>query len=103
MYAIVEIGSSQYRVSEGDTIAVDRLDQKAGKDLTLDKVLLVGKGKDVQIGQPHVKGAKVKAKVVDHHKGKKVVTFRTKRRNTQQTMSAHRPHLTKLNITQIAA
>ena len=103
MYAIVEIGASQYRVAEGDQIAVDRLDTAAGKDITLDKVLLVGKGRDVQIGQPHVKGAKVKAKVLDHVQGAKVVTLRTKRRNTQQRRQATRPQLTTLNITQITA
>ena len=103
MYAIVKIGKSQYKVAEGDTIAVDRLAAEAGKDVTLDEVLLVGEGKDVQVGQPLVKGAKVQAAVVGHAQGAKVTTLRTKRRNQQQRRSATRPQLTTLNIKKIAA
>ena len=54
MYAIIEIGSTQYKVSEGDVIKAHRLKEEAGKNITLDKVLLFAKGTDIRIGQPNL-------------------------------------------------
>ena len=66
MYAIIQIGSSQFKVSEGDVIDAHRLNEKEGKNITVDKVLLFAKGTDVRIGQPYLKDVKVTAKVVSH-------------------------------------
>ena len=67
MYAIIQVGSSQYKVSEGDTINANRLKEEVGKNITVDKVLLFSKGSDVRIGQPYLKDVKVTAKVIDHN------------------------------------
>ena len=103
MYAVVQIGNWQFKVAEGDTINTDRLQDEAGKDITLDQVLLVAKDKDIKVGQPYVKGAKVTAKVVKHRKGKKVTTLKYRSKKNSATKTGHREHLTELNITKITA
>ena len=71
MYAIVETGGKQFKVSQGDTIYVEKLDAEVGSSITLDKVFLVSTDKGVNVGTPTVDGAKVVAKVEEHGKGKK--------------------------------
>lgn len=103
MYAIVKVGNHQYKVAEGDTIEADRLDVKEGEALSLDNVLLVDNGKDVQVGRPYVKGAKVTAKVVEHVQGEKRVAYKYRLRKDSQSKHGFRPQLTKLSIQKIAA
>ena len=103
MYAIVLVGSSQYKVSEGDVIDVHRIDKEKGKSITLDKVLLFSKGSDVRVGQPFLKDVKVTAKVVDQMAEKKVVSLKYRRRTNSATKWGQRSKLTALNITKIAA
>ena len=87
MFAIIETGGKQYRVAKGDTIIVDQLGEEAGAKITLDRVLLVA-DKGVKIGTPVVEGAKVTAKVVDNHKGKKVTAFKYRPRGSAQYPAA---------------
>jgi len=101
MYAIVEIGSSQFKVSEGDTIQLNRLGDEEGKKITLDKVLLFAKGSDIRVGQPYLKDVKVTAKVIEHVKSDKVIAFRFKRRKGIRVKTGHRQKMTAINITQI--
>ena len=75
-YAIVESGGKQFRAIEGSTIEVDLLPVEPGKDLTLDQVLLLVDGEKISVGTPSVKGAQVKASVVDHFKGPKLIIFK---------------------------
>ena len=75
MFAIVETSGKQYRVAAGDVITVDRRKEDVGSDITLDRVLLVS-GDDLKVGSPIVEGAKVSARVVDHPRGNKVITFK---------------------------
>ena len=103
MYAIVQIGSSQMKVSEGDTIDAHRIKEEAGKSITLDKVLLFAKGADVRIGQPYLNDVTVTAKVVEHHKEDKVVAFKYRRRKKSARKTGHRQKITALNITKISA
>ena len=102
MFAIVENGGKQYRVTKGDTIVVDRLDAEEGKKVELGPVLLVA-DKDVTVGTPHVEGAKVTAKVVGHHKGDKVITFKYKQRKRARRRVGFRHSHTELTITGIKA
>lgn len=102
MYAVVIAGSKQYKVSEGDTIVVDRLDADVGSSVTLDQVLLVGGG-EVKVGAPTVAGAAVKAEVVDHHLGEKRSTFRYTRTRRSRVLNGFRPSLTTLRVTSISA
>ena len=103
MYAIIQVGSSQIKVSEGDVIDAHRIKEEAGKDVTLDKVLLFAKGSDIRIGQPYLKDVQVTAKVVAHYADDKVVAFKYRKRKNSAQKIGHRQKLTALNITKISA
>ena len=103
MYAVIQLGSSQYKVAEGDTIESDRLAGKAGETITLDNIILVANGADVKIGQPFVKNAKVTAEVVKHHRGEKLIAFKFRRRKDSMSKVGHRKKHTVLNIKKISA
>jgi len=103
MYAIVDIASQQFKVEAGMEIFVNRL--KAAKDETVefDKVLLIDDNGAVKVGTPYVKGAAVKATVIDDDaKAKKVLVFKKIRRKGFQTLNGHRQKLTKIRIDAIA-
>ena len=102
MYAIVETGGKQYRVKPGDTIAVERVAGEPGEVLDLDRVLLVaGDGETARVGSPGVPGAVVRAEVVEHARGEKVVVFRYKSKVRYRRKTGHRQALTRLRITDI--
>ena len=103
MYAIVQVGSLQYKVSEGDSIDTQLLEGKDGKDIALDKVLLLADGPNVKIGQPYLKGVKITAKILRHHLADKVISFKFRRRKDSLWKKGHRQKLVTLNITKIAA
>lgn len=102
MYAIVKIGGHQYKVAENDTVFVNRIAEGEEK-ITLEDVLLVKDAKgNVKIGKPMVEGAKVKATVVDHLKGDKVIVFKKKRRKGYRVKNGHRQAITQLKIEKIS-
>lgn len=103
MYAIIETGGKQYRVTEGDTIFVEKLDVAEGEQITLDKVLLVSGENGVKVGAPTVAGAKVTAKVTEHGKGKKIIVFKYKPKKNYRKKTGHRQPFTKLTIEKIEA
>ncbi len=100
-YAIVESGGKQYKAVEGGTIEVDRLQAEPGSSVSLDGVLLLVNGDDIAVGTPTVKGATVKAKVVEHFKGEKTInfTYSPKKRIRQKT--GHRQQYTRLSVEKI--
>ncbi|MDQ0188325.1 50S ribosomal protein L21 [Alicyclobacillus cycloheptanicus] len=102
MYAIVETGGKQYKVSEGDTIYVEKLPAEVGSQVTLDKVFLIG-GEQVKVGAPTVAGASVTAKVVEHGRGKKIVVFKYKAKKNYHKKQGHRQAYTKLRVESIQA
>ncbi|MBI2122987.1 MAG: 50S ribosomal protein L21 [Armatimonadetes bacterium] len=101
MYAVIETGGKQYKVEKGTTVQVERLDAEPGKELTLDRVLLVADGEKVEVGAPVVKGAKVQAKVVGHGRGKKLVVFKYKAKSHYRRKTGHRQDYTTLRIEDI--
>ena len=103
MYAVVQVGSSQFKVSEGDVIHTNRLPQEEGAEVTLDKVLMVSKGEEVQLGRPYVPEASVTAKVVKNFLGEKLVALHYRRRKDSAKKTGHRQRLTALNIVKIQA
>ncbi len=103
MYAVVETGGKQYKVTEGDVIFVEKLDVEEGAEVTLDKVLMAGEGDAVKVGTPVVEGATVTAKVVKNGKSKKVVVFKMKRKKNYRRKKGHRQPYTKLEITAVNA
>ena len=103
MYAVIKTGGKQYRVSEGETLHVEKLAGKAGDEIAFDEVLLVGSGEDVKVGRPHVAGAKVKAEIVGHGRGKKIIVFKMKRRKNYRRKQGHRQPYTRIKITGISS
>ncbi len=101
MFAVVQTGSKQYRVKEGDTIKVEKLDSEAGKTLKLDTVLMVGDADTVKIGTPMVEGALVEAEVMTQTRGKKVNIIKFNRRKHHMKRQGHRQNLTVLKIKKI--
>lgn len=103
MYAIVETGGKQYRVSEGDVVFVEKLEANAGDVVTLDKVLVCSKDGNLVVGNPVVDGAKVEAKVLEQGKAKKVIVFKYKPKKDYRRKQGHRQPYTKLVIEKINA
>jgi len=101
MYAIVEVGAKQYSVKKDDIIEVNKIDTKDGKEISLDKVLLVSKDKKVEIGQPYLKNVKVSAEVLSQIKGEKTIAFKYRRRKSSHWTKGHRAKLTQLKIKSI--
>ncbi|MBI4431573.1 MAG: 50S ribosomal protein L21 [Candidatus Omnitrophica bacterium] len=94
--AIIRDRGHQLTVSEGDVFEVNRLNGKIGTEVSLNEVLCVDTGEEVRVGQPLLKGAAVHCKIMDHTRGKKVFTFKIKRRKNYRRRSGHRQDLTKL-------
>jgi len=101
MYAVVETGSKQYRVSAGDTLEVERLPVEAGNAVTFDRVLLVNNDGQVTVGAPTVANASVLADVVEHIRGEKKLTFKMKRRKGYHKTIGHRQELTVVKVKEI--
>jgi large subunit ribosomal protein L21 len=101
MYAIVETGGKQYRVQPGDTIAVERLTGEPGDTLDLGRVLLVSGEGETHVGAPEVADAIVRAEVVEHGRGEKIIVFRYKSKVRYRRKTGHRQALTRLRITDI--
>lgn len=101
MFAIVETGGKQFRVEEGRSVKVAKMEAQAGTEITLDKILLVGAGADVKIGQPFVSGASVQCEVMDHGRDKKIIVFKKKRRKDYRKKQGHRQDFTMLKVKSI--
>jgi large subunit ribosomal protein L21 len=101
MYAVLETGSKQYRVSAGDTLQVERLAVEAGQPVTFDRVLLVNNDGKVTVGSPTVTSASVVADVVEHIRGEKKLAFKLKRRKGYRKAIGHRQELTVVKIKEI--
>jgi large subunit ribosomal protein L21 len=100
MYAIIETGGKQEKVSVGDVLNVERLDKK--KDVAFSQVLLVVDKDKVSVGDPFVKGAKVTAAILGQTRGPKSVSFKTRRRKSSRRTRGHRQELTRIKITEIS-
>lgn len=101
IYAVVETGGKQYRVSAGDKLEIERLKVEAGKPHTFDRVLLVNNEGKVTIGAPTVAAASVVADVLEHKRGVKVISFKMKRRKGYHKTTGHRQELTVVQIKEI--
>ncbi len=99
MFAIIETGGKQYKVTEGDVLEVELLE--AQRHVTFDKVLLISDDGKTEIGTPHVKGAKVSAKVLGTGKDKKVTTFKYKNKINYHRTIGHRQPFTRVEIEEV--
>ncbi len=103
MYAVIETGGKQYRVSVGDVIYVEKLGVEDGADFSFDKVVAVGKDDGMVIGSPYVDGASVSAKVVKSGKKKKITVFTYRPKKDSKRKMGHRQPYTKVEIKSIDA
>lgn len=101
MYAIVNIKGQQFKVEEGRWILTPLMDQKSGDPVEFDQVLLYKDDKSTLIGEPYLKNVKIKAKVVNSLKGKKVLIFKYKKRKDYRKKQGHRQNYTKVMIEHI--
>jgi large subunit ribosomal protein L21 len=98
--AVIRTGGKQYRVSEGDILNVELLTGNPGEQIEFSEVLFIG-GDSPQFGKPHVAGALVKAEIVRHDRGERLVVFKFKRRKRYKRKNGHRQHLSTVKITSI--
>ena len=103
MYAIIKPGGKQYRVSEGETLQVEKLNAEVGAEVVFEEVLTVVNAADVKIGKPVVEGAKVVAKVVDHGNADKIFVFKYKAKSNYRKRQGHRQPFTAVEIVSINA
>ena len=100
MYAVIVSGSKQYRVTKGDTIYVEKLDQQPDSAISFD-VLMLGSDEGVKIGTPTVAGAKVEGKVIGQVKGEKIIIYKYKSKKNFDRKTGHRQNYTKVEITAV--
>ncbi len=103
MYAVIKSGGKQYRVQEGQTLKLEKIEVPTGESIDFNEVLLVGSDDDVTVGAPLVEGAKVSAEVVSHGRGDKVTIIKFRRRKHSMKRQGHRQWFTEVKITGISA
>jgi large subunit ribosomal protein L21 len=103
MFAVINTGGKQYRVSEGTVLRIEKLTADAGSTVEFDQVLLVGQGDQIKVGKPFLGGAKVTATVQSHGKGDKVRIVKFRRRKHYLRQKGHRQPFTEIKVTGIVA
>ena len=101
MYAVIKTGGKQYKVSEGETIKIEKLEVEPGKKVTFNEVLMIADGENVRVGSPLVDKASVEAKVISQGKGKKINILKFKRRKQYMKQQGHRQLFTEIKIGKI--
>jgi large subunit ribosomal protein L21 len=102
MFAIINVLGDQIKVLENEKYYVPRLQEKVDSEVTFNSVLMVGDSKNVKIGTPEVKGAKVTAKILEHIKDDKVIVFKKKIRKGYKKKAGHKQQYTKIEVLKIA-
>lgn len=102
MYAVIRQGSRQYRVSPGDVIQIEKIEAGKGEEVELEDVLLLKSGENLEIGEPRVVGASVKARILRQDRAKKVLVYKFKRRKGQENRYGHRQPFTELKVLSIS-
>ena len=103
MYAVVKTGGMQYRISSGEKLKIEQIPADIGQEITLDHVLSVGEGDQLQVGAPTLTGAVVKATVLAQGRHDKVKIFKMRRRKHYQKHQGHRQNYTEIRIDAISA
>lgn len=101
MYAIIQTGGKQYRVTPGDVLDVERLSVEPSAEVTFDQVLAIGDEQQFHVGKPTIEGARVRANVIEARKAKKVIAFKFKRRKGSERTKGHRQSLSRVKIIDI--
>jgi large subunit ribosomal protein L21 len=101
MYAVIKTGGKQYKVQEGETLKVEKIDGSEGSEVAFTDVLMYSDGQQVTLGEPVIESAVVKGHIIDQGKGKKVIVFKFKRRKGYRRFKGHRQHYTAVKIDSI--
>jgi large subunit ribosomal protein L21 len=102
MYAVVKTGGKEYRVSKGDLVRVEKLDGKVGDRVELKDVLMVSQEGQVQVGAPYLANAVIMGEIIQEIKGKKILTYKMKKRKNYRRFKGHRQTYTYLKVNDIA-
>jgi large subunit ribosomal protein L21 len=103
MYAVIRTGGKQYKVAAGSKLKVETLTADVGSEIVIDDVLMVADGDNIKIGAPVVAGASVKATVLSHGRGEKVMIFKMRRRKHYRKTQGHRQNYTEIRVDGISA
>ena len=103
MYAVIQTGGKQYRVAEGTTLKIEKLELGAGDSVEFDKVLMVQAGDSTKVGTPYVAGSKVTATVISQGRHAKIRIIKFRRRKHHMKKQGHRQYYTEVQITAISA
>ncbi|UDG79207.1 50S ribosomal protein L21 [Candidatus Ecksteinia adelgidicola] len=101
MYAVFQHGSKQYRVQEGETVRLEKLDVPTGQFINFNEILMINCGKNVKLGYPFVSGAKINAKIIAHGRSKKIHIVKFRRRKHYHKQQGHRQWFTDIKINSI--
>jgi large subunit ribosomal protein L21 len=102
MYAVIKTGGKQHRVTEGDVIAIEKINGDRGQAVVFDQILMVEKEGDIRVGRPVVEGAKVVGEIIAQTKGDKLTVYKTKKRKGYHKKTGHRQQLTSMKIKEIS-
>ena len=103
MYAVIATGGKQYRVTEGETLKVEKIAGEEGSEIELDQVLMVADGENIQVGTPLLEKGTVTATIKAHGRGKKVEIVKFRRRKHHRKQMGHRQSFTEIEVTKIKA
>ena len=103
MYAVIANGGKQYRVKEGQTLRLEKIDLEAGETVELDEILMLVDGDKINVGKPNISGAKIIAKVEKHGRGDKIEVLKFKRRKHHMKHMGHRQWYTEVKVVEIKA
>lgn len=101
MYAIIETGGKQYRVSPGTTVRIEKVDGKQGDSYVFTQVLALSNGDKLQLGTPYIDGARVKGTIVRQGKARKILVFKYRAKTNYRKKYGHRQHFTEIKIDEI--
>jgi large subunit ribosomal protein L21 len=103
MYAVIKTGGKQYRIRAGDKLKVESLPVEIGGEVVLGDVLMLADGGNITVGKPHINGAQVKATVLSHGRGDKILIYKMRRRKHYRKTLGHRQNFTEIRIDAISA
>lgn len=98
LYAIIETGGKQYKVSPGSVIRIEKIDGERGSNCVLDKVLAISDGESLEVGKPYIPGATVQGKIVRQGRGRKILGFKYKPKTNYRRRYGHRQYFTEIRI-----